>query len=383
MADARKIAGRVLLAAAAAGLGYTALAIAGVRKFRGLTPEVPADTPPITIFKPLHGDEPDLEENLRSFCDQRYPEFQVIFSAADEHDPALDVARRVAAQFTNRDVRIVAGTARSAPNPKMANVLGAYPVALHDILVVADSDIRVDPEYLRAIAAGFADSRTGAVTCLYGAIPNASIASTLGAMRINDAFAPSVLVAQVLEPLQYCFGATMAVRRSVLEEAGGFEAFARHLGDDYLLGNAVTRKGYRVALSPYVVRTVISETTLEALWRRELRWSRTILAARPAGFAGSVVTYPLALAVFGALLTPSRASAAVLLAAAFLRTLLHYEARRTFAPEAPAAPWLLLPRDLLELAEWAASFGAGRVRWRAAEYRLEAGGRMAADPKEL
>ncbi len=257
----RSIAGWFLAAASAAGLVYVSLAIARVRALRGQRDRAPNDLPPITVIKPLLGDEPGLYENLRSFCDQEYPEFQVVFTAADCGDAALPCAHRLKAEFANQSIDVICGSAKPAANPKIGNVWGAFDRVEHDLIVIADSDIHVGRDYLAAIAAGFTDERTGCVTCIYGARPNASLVSKLGAMHVNDNFAPSVLVARMLEPLTYCFGATMAVRRDVLERAGGFAALADHLGDDYVLGRLVAHAGYRVKLSSYVVRTSVNDAS--------------------------------------------------------------------------------------------------------------------------
>jgi ceramide glucosyltransferase len=248
--------------------------------------------------------------------------------------------------------------------------------ARHSIFTIADSDMRAGSDYLRAIAAPFADDAVGAVTCVYGGTPNASVVSQLGAMHVNEQFSPSVLVATALEPLTYCFGATMAVRRDVLENAGGFAALGEQLGDDYALGRLVVNSGRRVELSRYIVHTTIADSDLRALWLHELRWARTILAQRPAGYAGSVVTYALPFAALFAALVPSTLSFATLSIAAALRALLHFDGRKTFAPHLRATPWLIPLRDVLSVAIWVTAFLGKRVHWRSARFEVKAGGHM-------
>lgn len=380
MPNLRDFATLAALAGTAAGAGYTAFALARVRGFRAQRPSPagPEFAPPVTIFKPLHGDEPFLYENLRSFCDQEYPRYQVIFGTTDAADPALEVARRLRDEFPQRDIAIVVGTATGARNPKVNNLIGMRERARYDLFVIADSDMHAGRDYLRTLVAPFAREDVGAVTCLYGGTSSAGLASRLGAMYVNDQFAPSVLVAAALEPLTYCFGATMAVRRDVLQRAGGFEALGEHLGDDYALGRMVTQAGYRVELSPYIVHTTVNDRNLRSLWLHELRWARTILAQRPAGYAGSIVTYVLPFAAALALLLRTPLGTGVLLAAAALRTALHYEARKTFAPHVAPAPWLIPLRDGLGVAVWAAAFLGRRVRWRDAKFSVEAGGHLEA-----
>jgi ceramide glucosyltransferase len=371
-------------AGAFAGIAYTALAIARVRAFHkaALARDARSSTP-VSILKPLHGEEPQLFENLCSFCEQDYGTYQIIFGAADPADPAVAIARAVAARYPHLDIEIVTGNARPAGNPKIGNLLGMIDRARYPLVTIADSDIRVGPAYLHAVAACFDDPQVGAATCAYGGISGASFASRLGAMHVNDQFAPSVMVAGAVEPLTYCFGATMAVRVDVLERIGGLQALADHLADDYLLGKRVSGAGFRVALAPYAVQTLVSDDTLAALWRHEFRWSRAILGQRPAGYIGSVVTFALPFAAAFAAAARSPISIAVLGLAATLRVVLHYEAGRTFAPGTARRPWLIPVRDLFGLAVWTGAFFGKRVRWKTDEYHLEAGGRMAAGTKEM
>lgn len=369
---------------AVAGIAYTAIAITRVRRFRAAAAHPsPRSTIPVSILKPLFGSEPQLFENLCSFCDQDYPQYQVIFGAADPNDPALAVARAVKERFPDREIEIAAGNAAAAGNPKIGNLLGMIGHARYPLVAIADSDIRVGRAYLHALASCFDDPRVGAATCIYGGVPDGTAASRLGAMHVNDQFAPSVMVAGTLEPLTYCFGATMAVRSEVLERIGGLEALADHLADDYLLGKRVTEAGYRVALVPYAVQTCVSDDTVTALWRHERRWSRAILGQRPAGYAGSIVTYALPFAAACAALSPTPFSAAILMLAATLRVWLHYESRIAFAPQTRATPWLIPLRDVFGLGVWVSAFFGSRVHWKSDAYHLSPGGRMAVGTKEM
>lgn len=367
-----------------AGIAYTAIALARVKQFRKTASKFSGrSSTPISVLKPLCGDEPELFENLSSFCEQDYPAYQVIFGAADPADHALEIARAVARRFPDRDIDVVAGNGRPAANPKVGNLLGMIGRARHPIVAIADSDILAGTNYLHALASCFDDARTGAATCAYGGVPGPSLASQLGAMQVNDHFTPSVMVATLIEPLTYCFGATMAVRKEVLEQIGGLQAVAGSLADDYLLGKLVTEAGYRVALSPFAVQTSIADDTIGALWRHELRWARTIFSQRPAGYAGSIVTYALPFASLFALASRSRFSVLALAVALALRLWLHFEGRLAFAPQAPAAPWLIPVRDAFGLGIWFASFWGRKVRWKSDSYHLDAGGRMAIGPKEM
>jgi ceramide glucosyltransferase len=377
------VPGALLLLASAAGIAYSGLACVRLLQFRKRAmPREPRTPPPITVLKPLCGDEPSLFENLCSLCEQDYAEFQIVFGARDPADPALEIARAVASRFPDLDIEIVAGSASAAANPKVGNLLGMIGRARHPLIAIADSDVRVEPGYLAAIAAAFETGKdVGAVTCLYGGLAGASIASRLGAAQINDHFAPSAIVAASMEPLTYCFGATMAVRRDVLEHIGGLQALAQHIGDDYVLGRLVTQAGYRVELAAQLVHTVVTEDALGPLIERELRWNRTIFAQRPAGYAGSAIIYALPIAVLYGLVAHTPAAAAVVAIAAGFRYAQHEIARRTLSPKTPSEPWLVPVRDTLSLFEWAAALLVRRVGWRRQPFDVGEGGRTGRAPR--
>jgi ceramide glucosyltransferase len=364
-ADLRTLAERSALALALASLGYGAFALARLRAFERRPRERSEATPRISILKPLYGDEPLLAEKLRSFCVQDYPSFEVIIGARDPGDAGLTAARRLAAEFPDR-VRVVTADATTPRhvNPKANTLAGIVPHASGVILAIADSDMRVDRDYLRAIAGGFADPQVGAVTCLYRGEPLAGLAAQLGAMGNHEHFAPSVLVAQALGPLRYCFGATMAVRSDVFAAIGGLDVLGAHLADDAMLGELVARQGRTVHLSRYVVENVVAEPDLGALWQHELRWGRTHRTLRPGGYAGLFLTYPLPLALaYLALARRRRRALRVVAAAALLRYALAHRARRAFGVPGPARPWLIPLRDLLGFAVWMSAFASRTVRW--------------------
>jgi ceramide glucosyltransferase len=370
----------VFVVAGAAGVAYLAFALRNTLAFgRRRERETVTDfTPPVTVFKPLCGDEPGLFENLCSVCDQQYPEFQVIFGVRDPADPATEIARRVIQRFPRLDVSLVIGGESRASNLKMASVLNMVPMAKHDILIVADSDIRVGMDYLRGVIAPFVGPSVGAVTCLYRGEPfEATLESSLGAMFINDQFAPSVLVAIALSPMDFCMGATMAVTREALAEIGGFEAIASHLADDQMLGKLVRARGYDVMLSSYVVADIVCERGFVGLWQHELRWARTMASARPLGYGFSFITYALPMCALALFFSGGSPLALALLAVAgALRFGLHAIARWALGVRGPGSLWLVPLRDVIGLAVWGASFFGRDVRWRDRAFAIDADGRL-------
>ena len=267
---------------------------------RRVTP--PPVQPPVSVLKPLYGAEPELYENLLSFVDQDYPELQIVFGVRSDSDGALPVARRVIAARPGRDIALVIDSRASGRNLKVANLNNMLPAARHDILVFADSDMRVGRDYLAAVTAPLCDPAIGLVTCLYKGVPNLAtplrgLWSRLGALHINYGFLPAALLGEAMGTGDGCFGATIVLRRAVLDRIGGLAAVRDELADDHRIGTAVREAGFATALSPYLVATSVSEKSLKCLWQHELRWARTVRLMAPVGFAGSIVTHTVALAL--------------------------------------------------------------------------------------
>ncbi|HET7295626.1 MAG TPA: bacteriohopanetetrol glucosamine biosynthesis glycosyltransferase HpnI, partial [Gemmatimonadales bacterium] len=251
---------------------YAALCVVAVVAWRRRRAD-PAGTelPPVTVLKPLCGLEPDLEENLRSFCHQAYPTVQLLFGARSGDDPALEVARRVAAEFPGREIEVLSGERALGGNRKINTLANLLPSARHDVFVIADSDIRVGPTYLREVVTPLLDPAVGLVTCIYRGAPTGPFWSRFGALAIDEWVFPSVLVSLVLGSTDYCSGATMALRRDTLEAIGGFAALAPWLADDHELGARVWALGLRRVVSRYEVATTVHEPDFRTLFAHELR----------------------------------------------------------------------------------------------------------------
>jgi len=379
-ADLISLCGYGLVAAA---LGYSIIALFRVWTFPRPGPSG-GPLPPVTLLKPVAGAEPNLESNLRSFCTQDYPEFQILFGVRDGRDPAIPIVERLVREYPQRHAALVVDARVAGSNYKISNVLNMMPHARHDLLVVADADCRVGPTYLAEVAAAFADPAVGAATCLYKGTPlRPRLADRLGAMFINEWFLPSVLVALLTEPLRYCFGATMAVRRDVLQKIGGFEALASYLADDYMLGHLVAGAGLKVVLVPHLVDITVDEGSPAALLRHELRWARTMRTVRPVGYALSGLTDAIPLTILcGAIRGFGSVDLLLVGLAAVLRVLAHYATRARLNLPGPAVPWLVPIRDLLTFGIRVMSFTGRRVAWQNQGFIVRPDGRMVAEVKD-
>ena len=339
--------------------------------------------PAVTVLKPLHGDEPGLLDNLGSFCSQDYPgPIQVVFGVQDPGDGAVAVVEHLQKTQAARDLDLVIDTKVHGLNRKVSNLVNMAPRIRHDVVVLADSDMRVDPDYLSRVTAALDEPGVGAVTCLYYGVPVAGLWSSLSALAINAHFLPGVVFGSALGLARPCFGSTLALRRQTLGEIGGFIAFVDCLADDYAMGAALRARGHKISIPPFAVAHICTEASARDFWRHELRWARTIKSIDPLGYAGSILAHPLPWALIAALLgagsTAFLPAIAIAVASIGCRMALLRQVERAYALP-PQAYWLVPARDLLSFILFVVSFFGRDVSWKGHRYRMVAGGSWVSD----
>ena len=355
-----QIAGLILGLAA---LAYLVLALRATWRFRERS-ERPADWQPgVSVLKPVHGTSPPLYDCLRSFCDQDWTTYEVIFGAHTSDDPAIAVVERLIKEFPDRDIRLVVDERLTGPNRKAANLANIYKHARHDIIVLADSDVQVDRDCVASMAAPFRDGKTGAVASIYKGRPHGGAAARFAALYLNDWLVPSVLVDVDLRGIDFVFGAMSAVRREALEAIGGFEHLAQCLAEDFAMGRLVARKGWNVVLSPYACDTICDERDFAQVFRHETRWQRSERACRPFDQFMSVVTWPLPPLLLLLLPQPSVAGFTILGLEIGLRMALHVLVRRRFKMADDASIWLVPLRDCACFFAWVAGLFGNTIQW--------------------
>jgi ceramide glucosyltransferase len=358
---------------------YLVGAAIAVTRFTWRPLPAPPDRPAVSVLKPLHGAEPGLYENLRSFAEQDYPTVQIVLGVNDPADGALAAARALISDLPASDIALVVEKRAQGSNRKVANLENMLEAARHDFLVLADSDMRVDRRYLAAVTAPLHEPPTGAVTCLYRGVPTGGKWSELGALQINFGFLPGALVADALGLGGGCFGATIALRRDSLERIGGFVRLRDALADDHRIGEEIRALGLAVVLSPYILEARVSEVSFAGLWQHELRWARTVRAVAPFGFAASMLAHPVVIAALGAAATGFALTSSIFLV---ISCVLRWATARVIANALglrQAKPWLLLVRDALSFAVFVASFFGRTVYWRDQVFHVEASGRITVD----
>ena len=354
---------------AALSSAYWILAlVAAIRRLR--EPRTVSDfTPPVSILKPIRGRDDRFYEAIESHARQDYPAFEILFGVRDPNDPALSDIRRLMANYPRAAIRIVS-QAPETPNGKAGMLIALAREARHPVLLVNDSDIAVEPDYLRTVVGPLEDPSIGLVTALYHA-SGSSFPARFEALGVATDFMPSVLVARMIGVAEFAMGSTMAFRAEVLREIGGFESVASYLADDYQLGARITATGRRVVLADCAVATHLGAGSWSAVWKHQVRWSRTIRVSRTSGYAGSAITH----ATFWSLVALAAGQWPFAVVAMALRLAAGWAGAR--AAGARNIPWWLVPlRDLFGSAVWAAGLFGSTVEWRGEKLELSPDGKI-------
>jgi ceramide glucosyltransferase len=364
----------------AAGIGYYLLCLWSARNFtresRRRRCAASRFTPSVSILKPLRGTDPDIYESFRSHCLQEYPDYEIIFGVSDPDDPAVELVERLQAEFPARNIRLMVCPKVLGTNLKVSNLVQMLPLARHEYLIVNDSDIRVDPDYLQRVVREFSDPHVGMVTCLYRGIAGQTLGSRLEAIGISTDFSAGVLAARQVEGIRFALGSTLAFPRKALETIAGFEPLVDYLADDFELGARIAKAGFEVRLSDVVVDHHLPDYSLRSFLQHQLRWARSTRDSRRWGYTGVVLTFGLPWALLGVLLSSAASWSLSLLAivAALRLTMAWTVGTMILHDEQVPRLLALLPlRDVVALMVWIASFTGHTVAWRGDEFILEKG----------
>ncbi|HET7104885.1 MAG TPA: glycosyltransferase, partial [Terracidiphilus sp.] len=333
--------------------------------------ERPGFAPPLTLLKPLHGAEPELEANLTSFFEQDYPRYEILFCARTADDAGLEIARTVAARYPQVPARFLWTGEPQYINAKVASLELMEAAASHGILVISDSDVRVTPDYLRAVALPFANAQVGGMCCPYrGVAAGGGLWARLEAVGMSVEMTAGVLVARMMEGMQFTLGPTMAFRRDTVRAMGGFKVTADYCADDFVLGNETWKLGQKVVLSHFAIEHMVINTRFAESMKHQVRWMKSTRFSRPRGHFGTALTFSMP---FGLL---ALAAAAGLGHAAWGAAALGWTVMTRLALSVAVGrlavgdrSWfgllVLYPiRDLMGFCFWAASYSSSRILWR-------------------
>ena len=366
----------IFLSLLVGSLVYCVLIVLAARKYLAVRLLPSHSSPPITVMKPLSGLDEGLYENLRSFFEQDYPRFEVLFAVRHMEDPAVQVARKVMDEFHNVPARLIAVGEPPSPNAKVFSLRRMLELAQYEIIVMADSDTRVDTGFLKVVAAEMKDD-VGLVTCPYRAVAGNSSWTRLEAIGLNTEFLGGVLVARFLMGMDFALGPAIAARKSVLEQIGGLARLENYLAEDFVMGNLVAASGHRVILSSYRIEHRIGRQSFKGNLEHRLRWARSTRRSRRMGYLGLLFTNPLPLSLLLCVVHLQwyplamvallfRAAAAWAVAVEVLHDPL---TRRNW--------WLIPVQDLLSFGVWVGGFFGRSINWRGRRYNIQKDGTYA------
>ena len=367
----------LILLPALGPLVYYCLAIySGLVYFRRLRKLPPLDhsfSPPVSILKPVRGLDHHAYENFVSFCGLDYPDYEILFAVADAGDPIIPVIGKVQKDYPQQAIRLIVGVEKLGLTLKTNSLVRLAREATHELLVINDSDVRVEPDYLRDVVAPFVDPKVGCVTAFFRGLTEGGFAADVDAVGVPTDSSASTLVAKTLGTLDFALGWTMATTKTRLAEIGGFESLVNHHSDDFALGNEIFKRGYRIELMRKPVWMVFPRETLNDFFKHELRWSILLKNLRPGGYAAMAMTFGLPWAVLVALVVPSFAASLSYVAAYLVLRLAVAWTIGVWGLNDPVVRkkiWLVPIRDALNFCVYLASFFSNTVRWRGIAYRV-------------
>jgi len=355
------------------------------RQARAAAEAIPRSSlPPVTIFKPLHGSEDQLAANLQSFFEQDYPDYEIIFGVRDLDNPAARVAQDLRQRYPRVPSRLIISGPPCWPNAKVFSLDKMIAASSRSYFIISDSDVRVTPEFLRQTIAPLLDPQVGLVTCMYRGVPAADFWSWLEALGLSVEMSSGVMVADMMEGMRFALGPAMAVARDAVDAIGGISAVAGYYSDDFELGHRIWQKGYKVLLSHHVVNNVLSRRSPLRTMGDQLRWMKSTRYSRPAGHAGTGLTYAVPFGILGLIAGGALGSwsmgAGLFVLACLNRTIqaLAVGWGVTRDPRALWLCWLYPLRDFFGFVAWMLSYTSREFFWRGETYRFGKGGKIEA-----
>lgn len=364
---------------------YSALALCAALYYRreSATFTAVTGTPAsLSVVKPLHGEGPDLEQNLLTFYRQKHSEFELIFSARRLDDPALEVVRRLADLYPQATTRIIASGEPEWPNARAFSVNASIAEAEHPTLVITDSDVRVPEDFLQRVAAPLEDRSVGLVTCLYRGVSLGGFWTDLEGLGMSVELMSNVLIANMLKGMDFALGPATATTKERLRAIGGLAETGFYYADDFALGKLMHRSGMRVVLSPVVVEHVVPRTTFSGSFQHQVLWLKNNRFLRLREHTGVVLIFAMPFAILGCIQEVSVGR--LLLAFAWLLwgcvscVLRSVVVGWGIVADRAALTkcWLYPLRDLIGFATWIATWFGNEVSFRGEKYELLRGGKV-------
>ncbi|HEY0758056.1 MAG TPA: glycosyltransferase [Acidisarcina sp.] len=369
---------------------FLGLALLGTIRFRGQSGEQAravsklqdSDLPPVSILKPLHGNETQLEKNIESFFQQDYPAYEILLAVDHEDDAALPIALAVCARYPAIPSRVLVTGEPPWPNPPAYSFARMAEVATHEILVTSDSDVIVSPSYLREVVPPLMDPKIGMLTCVYRGLNRGGLWSNMDAIGMSVEMTAGVMVANLLEGIKFGLGPTIVVRRDALEGIGGYRSLGDYFSNDFAIGNMIAAEGREIVLSRHIITHVVPPMSFKKMWHRQVRWATGTRRSRPLGHLGTGLIFATPFGILAAITGPAvhhGLLGAGLLGWSILNRMIESMLIGwgvTRSRESLTRPWLYPLRDLLGFSVWLASYMSRSMRWRDGRFELVRGGKI-------
>ncbi|MDJ0659998.1 MAG: bacteriohopanetetrol glucosamine biosynthesis glycosyltransferase HpnI [Crocosphaera sp.] len=359
------------------GSVFSLLTVATVKRFFKRSPQNNHFTPPVSVLKPVRGLEKNLKHNLRTIATQDYPNYQVIYSVQDPQDPAYPIIKGIQAEFGSDRISVVISRVEAGANGKVNNLLGAMEAANHDIIIISDSDTRLQPDYIKTIVNPLANPDVGCVCTPFKVTKADSWYEKMELLTMNADFMPSVMFAEVTGASNSCLGPSIAIRRSTLDKLGGLESLADYLVEDYEIGRRVWTSGQKMVLLPYMIDVVVDLASWKNWWSHQVYWDQNTYLARQGAFVSTILIRSIPFALIFALLRWDFIGLEVLVATILVRMITAFMVARTMKDKETIKNLYLLPfRDVVGLIFWGLAFTQRTVIWRGVEFKLTSHGKM-------
>ncbi len=359
------------------GSVFSLLTVGTVKRFFKRSAQNNHFTPPVSVLKPVRGLEKNLKHNLRTIATQDYPNYQVIYSVQDPQDPAYPIIKGIQAEFGSDRISVVISRVEAGANGKVNNLLGAMEAAKHDIIIISDSDTRLQPDYIRTIVNPLANPDVGCVCTPFKVTQADSWYEKMELLTMNADFMPSVMFAEVTGASNSCLGPSIAIRRSTLDKLGGLESLADYLVEDYEIGRRVWTSGQKMVLLPYMIDVVVDLASWKNWWSHQVYWDQNTYLARQGAFISTILIRSIPFALIFALLRWDFIGLEVLVATIFVRMITAFMVAQTMKDKETIKNLYLLPfRDVVGLIFWGLAFTQRTVIWRGVEFKLTSHGKM-------
>jgi ceramide glucosyltransferase len=329
---------------------------------------------PVSILKPLKGVDDNLEDNLKSFFKLEYPKYEILFGINSHDDPAVEIVEKLIKRYSHIKSKLVIGGSASFLNPKINNLSNIVYHANYNYLLISDSNVKVEPHYLKENMKLMFLPNAGLVTSTIKGTGARNLGSILENLHINTFVAGSVFLISNLLHYPIVIGKSMLLKREVLERINGFEAFANYLAEDHLIGKAVRKTGYNIYHSPHVINNINIHWPLKRFFNRHIRWAMIRKRLNIIRYFFELISNPVMTAFFYLIVAFNFESLIIFNLIAFVKIVFDLKMATAIDADLKWYQYLLIPvKDIIIGLIWFVPFVYNKVSWRGNSFFISRG----------